>query len=245
MKATTRSSSYSTWGDRGEVHCSRPLFRVEQNATAPRSAARGSGRTARPRSSSSQASSSSLRSRGSSPSRIRGAGPAGELRGDRHEQLVDQPGGLQLAVQARAALAEQRPDPALLAAGSAAPSARSTPVRRGGPPAAGSRSAGGSASEAVKTTILPPPVGEQRRVPGQVEAAARRSPPAGRGGGRSARAGRAARVGDDPAVALGAHRPGADHHRVEAGPQPLQHLGVGVASRSGPSGPRSPPARRG
>jgi DNA polymerase-1 len=49
-----------------------------------------------------------------------------------------------------------------------------------------------------------------------------------------------------PAVALDPHRAGADHHRVEAGAQPLQHLRVGLrADRPGAPLDRRPPVDRG
>ena len=52
-------------------------------------------------------------------------------------------------------------------------------------------------------------------------------------------------VGDKAPVALRPHRPGADHHRVEAGPQAGQHLGVGVgADRAGDAADRRPPVDR-
>ena len=76
----------------------------------------------------------------------------------------------------------------------------------------------------------PLPFGEQRRVPGQVEAP---------GDDHHERVRREAellpllalvRIGDDAAVPLGAHRPCADHHRIRPGSQADQELGVPVAT---------------
>ena len=80
---------------------------------------------------------------------------AGELRRDRQEELVDEAERLQLGVQARAALAEQRPDPALLAQvaqrrGEVDRALVADDLQRG-------RRLGGSASEAVKIRTRPPP----------------------------------------------------------------------------------------
>ena len=52
---------------------------------------------------------------GSSPSMMRGASPPASFGRDRQEEVVDEAGRLQLGVQARPALAEQRPDAALVA----------------------------------------------------------------------------------------------------------------------------------
>ncbi len=85
---------------------------------------------------------------------MRGASAAGQLRRDRQEELVDQAAALELAVQARAALAEQGADAALLAQVAqrlgrlTKPSWRTTST--------GVAVCGGSASEAVKISTRPP-----------------------------------------------------------------------------------------
>ena len=53
------------------------------------------------------------------------------------------------------------------------------------------------------------------------------------------------RVADDAPVVLGPHRPGADHHRVDARPQGDQHRGVGVGpDRPGAAADRRPAVER-
>ena len=91
----------------------------------------------------------------------------------------------------------------------------------------------------------PASIGEQGRIPRNVESAADddhervvREPVA-------LAPGTLRGIGHDPAVALGSQRAGADHHRVDLGPEADQHLGVGVtADRAGATVNRRPAVER-
>src|SRR5215207_4858412 len=174
-----------------------------------------------------------------------GRRPAGELRRGGQEELVDQIGSLHLGVNAWAALAEQRPDTVLLAqyAQCLADVDRSSLVADDAQRGRGLRRLGVRAGEDQDAAAA---VGEERRVPGEVEPAA---------DDNHQRLGAEAKAlaelalflaRDGGSVALGAHRAGADHQRVETGPQAGEHRRVGLgADRPRDAADRRPPVHRG
>ena len=145
----------------------------------------------------------------------------------------------QLRVQARAALAEQRADAALAPQVLEQGAARSTsPVMAQHPDRGRGRRRlllGGGRDQHPAAAV-----GEQRRVPGQVEPAADQDHQRVVRQALALAALALLRLADHPPVALGAHRPGADHHRVDPGPQRDQHRGVDL----GADRPRAPANRR-
>src|ERR1700710_488654 len=140
---------------------------------------------------------------------------AAELRRGRQKELVDQSPSLELAVQPRSALAEQGTDALLVP---------EVAQRRDDVDEAlvaddlqrasdlGGLGLRGGEDEAT------PAFGEERRVPGQVEPAADDHHQRLGGEAESFAALPRLLLLRQPPVALGPHRPGSHHHRVETGP---------------------------
>ena len=157
------------------------------------------------------------------------------------------PAAEQLGVQVRPALAQQRAHVRSDRRSSAAPRAgrasRPRARRARSRPAAAVVGQAGLRGGQDRDARLG--VGEQRHVRREREApgddAGERFLGAGRARARSAAA---VGIGDDPAVALGAHRAGARHDGVDDRAQPVEQLAVGGVCRSAPSARRASRARR-
>jgi hypothetical protein len=171
------------------------------------------------------------------------AGSPRQLRRERHEHLVDQAGLLEVGVQVGPALAEEPPDPPLqsqvahrrhqvdLALVPLHPHRRLR-LRRIGVGCGEDQDLLGAVAEDVG-------------VPGQVHAAADHDQQRVGCQSLSLATLTLGRVAYGPSVALGAHGPGADHHRVHAGSQPDKHRRVAArADVAGAPADRGPAVER-
>ena len=140
----------------------------------------------------------------------RGVGIPGEQRREREEELVDDAGRQQRAVERRPALAQQRADAAGAEVGERGRGRRvleAHDLERGGH-LRRLRVAAGVDEHGL------PGRREEARVPGQVERAGEQDGDGRRREPVRRAAGDPVRIGDQPPVALGAQRPRPDHHRV-------------------------------
>ena len=158
-----------------------------------------------------------------------GPGAAGEARPVGDEELVDQARLEQVGVQVGAALAEQAADARARRAGSASASVMSTR-----PSWRITRTvvavSGGSSSEAVKISTRPPPFVNSSASQGRFRRPETITISGSWGRPRRSRAARLLGIAEDPAVALGPHRPRADHHRLGDAAQADQHRRVRVGA---------------